>query len=171
MKRNMAKLPVVIAIAIAAPAWGSDQNISATLTMTGFKNPDVLVAFISTDLTDQVRKCTAKTGSSCTAQNGYGSPPKNISNVLCLPNTLSYIITESCQQLLAKGATQDCKGNGLASYCTRYLTNSINVAPGCKWRTKDNKDPVTWSWVLTLRGQGPAVDLDCSNKNYQDPQK
>ena len=73
------------AAALAAPARAADQTIKANLSLSGFKTGAISVGFKAGDFFDGSHFCNAGTGSSCTAQNGYGSPPTNVGNVLCMP--------------------------------------------------------------------------------------
>ena len=159
---------VTLLLAVAGPAGAADQVIKANVTLTGFNSSNIEVAFTTTDVFDGVHSCKAGSGSSCTAQNGYGSPPKNVGNVLCIPNNLTYAISASCQQLLSQGASQNCNKNNLKSYCNSSSTATI--APACNWRTNNNKNPVNWNWTLTLQAQGCVINVDCSQSNYQGPQ-
>lgn len=156
-------------LAVTGLAQAADQTVKASVTLNGFNNSNILVGFKSTDVFDGVHSCKPGSGPSCTTQNGYGSPPKNISNFLCIPNSLTYQITSSCQTLLAQGQSQSCHGNSLDNYCSAVVTNSSEVAPSCNWRTNDNTSTVTWSWTLTY--QGGVVTVDCSNGNYQGPEQ
>jgi hypothetical protein len=159
---------VALTLVFADPVHAADQIIKANLTLSGFNSSTIVTAFTTTDVFDSVHSCNAGSGSSCTAQNGYGSPPKNVGNVLCIPNNLTYAITASCQQLLSQGASQNCNKNNLKSYCNSSLAT---VAPACNWRTNDNRNEVNWNWRLTLQGQGCVINVDCSQSNYQGPQK
>jgi hypothetical protein len=168
MNRTFKALVLIASAAVMAePARAADQVIKANLTLNGFNSSSIIVGFTSTDVFDSRHSCNAGSGPSCTAQNGYGSPPKNIGNVLCIPNNLTYAISASCQQLLSQGASQSCQGNNMKSYCG---SNAATVAPACNWRTNANKNTVNWNWVLTLQGQGCVITVDCSNSNYQGPQ-
>jgi hypothetical protein len=158
---------VTLLLAAAGAARAADQTIKANLTLTGFNSSTIVTAFTTTDVFDSTHSCNAGSGSSCTAQNGYGSPPKNVGNVLCIPNNLTYAITASCQQLLSQGASQNCTKNNLKSYCNSGLAT---VAPACNWRTNDNRNEVNWNWRLTLQGQGCVISVDCSQSNYRGPQ-
>lgn len=157
---------VTLLLAAAGPVRAADQNIKANLTLTGFNSSTIVTAFTTTDVFDSTHSCNAGSGSNCTAQNGYGSPPKNVGNVLCIPNNLTYAITATCQQLLSQGASQGCDKNNLKSYCNSGLAT---VAPACNWRTNNNKNDVNWNWKLTLQGQGCVISIDCSQSNYQGP--
>ena len=167
MRKIVFSALVMIAAGMAGMAHAADQNIKANLTLSGFNSSSITAAFSSTDVFDSIHSCNAGSGSTCTAQNGYGTQPKNIGNVLCIPNNLTYAITASCQQLLAQGASQECHGNSQKSYCG---SGFATVAPACNWRTNDNTNTVNWNWVLTLQGQGCVISVDCSNSNYQGPQ-
>lgn len=150
-------------------AQAADQTVKASVTLNGFNNSNILVGFKSTDVFDAVHTCKPGSSPSCTTQNGYGSPPKNISNFLCIPNSLTYQITSSCQSLLSQGVSQGCNSNNEANYCSIAVSNSSEVAPSCNWRTNNNTSTVTWNWTLTY--QGGVVTVDCSNGNYQGPEQ
>ena len=137
---------IVAAAVIAGPAAAADQTIRTHLTLSDFNNSSIKVAFKTTDAFDSVRTCNAGSGSSCSAQNGYGSPPKNVGNVLCIPDQLLFAITASCQQILSQGAGK-CEKNNLSSWCP--ASGFATVAPACNWRTNDNKNAVSWSSSLT----------------------
>jgi len=170
MKTTAVKLLLAIAAAaaLAAPARAADQTIKANLTLSGFKTSGITVGFKTTDIFDSSHFCNAGTGSSCSAQNGYGSPPKNVGNVLCMPNNLAYTISATCQQLLAQGATSGCHSNNMKSACA---SGSVAIAPACNWRTNDNTTTVNWNWNLSAQGGGCVITVSCSNSNYQGPQK
>jgi hypothetical protein len=159
-------LMVVTLLALAGPAQAADQIIKSNLTLTGFNSSTIVAAFTTTDVFDGTHSCTTGSGSSCTAQNGYGSPPKNVGNVLCIPNNLTYAITASCQQVLSQGASGNCDKNNLRSYCKPGLAT---VAPACLWRTNNNRNEVNWNWKLSLQAQGCVISVDCSQSNYQGP--
>ena len=58
--------------------------------------------------------------------------------------------------------------NGTAQFCE--AKSPVAVIPACDWRTNNNKDPVTWTWMLTWQQVGSVVVVDCTNNNYQGPQ-
>jgi hypothetical protein len=156
---------IVAAAALAAPARAADQTIKANLSLSGFKTGAISVAFETGDLFDFSHSCDAGTGSSCTAQNSYGSPPKNVGNVLCMPNNLAYTISSACQQILAQGATSGCKSNILKSACP---SSSVAIAPACNWVSSDSTNTVVnWNWNLSAQGGGCVITVNCSTSNYQ----
>jgi hypothetical protein len=142
-------------------ASADDQTIQAVLSMSGINNSNIRAAFKTTDGFDAVHSCSPGSTSGCTASNGYGSPPKNVGNILCMPSNLAYAISSSCQSLLASGASQDCKGNPISNYCG----GNASVASSCAWRTNNNKNTTTWNWNLSFANG--VVNVDCSNSNYQ----
>ena len=145
----------------AAGASAADQTIQANLNLNGFNNSSIYTAFKTTDAFDAVHSCNPGSSSSCTAKNSYGSPPKNVGNILCLPNNLIYSITSGCQAILSSGEGQDCKGNPLKGYCG----GNANVTASCAWRTNNNTNTVNWNWNLNY--SGGAITVDCTNSNYQ----
>jgi hypothetical protein len=126
-------------LATASAASADDQTIQANLTLTGINNSNISTAFTTTDAFDAVHSCSAGSGSSCTASNGYGSPPKNVGNILCMPSNLVYSITSGCQAVLSSGASQNCKGNPVRGWCA----GNANVTASCAWRTNNNKHTVS----------------------------
>jgi len=156
----VAALAALVVSTVAASA--DDQTIQSNLTLTGFNNSGITAAFKTTDAFDSVHSCNPGSGSSCTAQNGYGSPPKNVGNILCLPSNLVYAISSGCQAILTSGEGQDCKGNPIKGYCG----GNSNVTASCAWRTNNNKTTVQWNWRLSYQSNG-AISVDCSNSNYQ----
>ncbi|MCW5606247.1 MAG: hypothetical protein KIT18_17030 [Burkholderiales bacterium] len=146
----------------AAGACADDQTIQSNLTLSGFNNSSITAAFKTTDVFDSIHSCSPGSSSSCTAQNSYGSPPKNVGNILCLPNNLVYSITSGCQAILTSGEGQDCKGNPIKGFCG----GNANVTASCAWRTNNNKNTVQWNWRLSY-GTNGAITVDCSNSNYQ----
>jgi len=161
----MRLLSMLFAAAAAAllstAASASDQTIQAKLTLTGINNSNISAAFTTTDAFDTVHSCSAGSGSSCTASNKYGSPPKNVGNILCMPSNLAYSITNACQTLLTSGSGQDCKGNPIRGYCG----SNANVTASCAWRTNNNTNTTAWNWNLSFANG--LVTVDCSNSNYQ----
>ena len=157
------------AAALAAPARAADQTIRANLSLSGFKTSAISVAFETGDFFDLEHRCNAGAGSSCTAQNGYGSPPKNVGNVLCLPNNLAYTISSACQQILAQGATSGCKSNRMKSDCP---SGSVAIAPACNWVTNSSTNTVVnWNWNLSAQGGGCVITVNCSYSNYVGQEK
>jgi opacity protein-like surface antigen len=142
-------------------ASADDQTIQSNLTLSGFNNSNIMTAFKTTDAFDAVHSCTTGSSSNCTAQNGYGSPPKNVGNILCMPSNLVYAITSGCQAILSSGSSQGCKGNPIQGLCG----GNANVTAACAWRTNNNKSTTTWNWNLSY--SGGVVNVDCSNSNYQ----
>lgn len=171
MRNNTLKSILFLAAlaAVTGLAQAADQTVKANVTLNGFNNSNIVVGFKSTDAFDGVHTCKPGSSSSCTAQNGYGSPPKNIGNFLCIPNSVAYQISSSCQSLLSQGTSQNCHGNSESNYCAVAVSNSSEVAPACNWRTNNNTSTVTWNWTLTY--QGGIVTVDCSNSNYQGPEQ
>ncbi len=159
--RLLLALCTVTLLSGAPAASANDQTIQTVLTLSGINNSNIRAAFKTTDAFDSVHSCSAGSGSSCTASNGYGSPPKNVGNILCLPSNLTYSITNSCQSLLASGASQDCKGNPISNYCG----GDSSAAASCAWRTNNNKSLTSWNWNLSF--SNGIVSVDCSNSNYQ----
>ena len=171
METTVARFLMVIAAAaaLAAPARAADQTIKANLSLSGFKTGAISVGFTTTDIFDGSHSCNAGTGSSCTAQNGYGSPPKNVGNVLCMPNNLAYTISTACQQTLAQGATSGCKSNNMKSACP---SGSVAIAPACNWVTNNfTNTVVNWNWNLSAQGGGCVITVNCSSSNYVGQQK
>lgn len=171
MRSNALKSIVFLAalLAVTGLAQAADQTVKATVTLSGFNNSNIVAGFKSTDIFDNVHTCKPGSSSSCTAQNGYDSPPKNIGNFLCIPNSVTYQIASSCQSLLTQGVSNGCHDNVEDSYCAVAVANSSQVSPSCNWRTNDNTNTVTWSWTLTYQ-QG-IVTVSCSNGNYQGPEQ
>jgi hypothetical protein len=167
MRHNALKSIVFVTalVTFTGLAQAADQTVKANVTLNGFNNSNIVVGFKSTDAFDGVHTCKPGSGSSCTAQNGYGSPPKNIGNFLCIPNSMTYQISSSCQSLLSQGTSQDCHSNSESNYCAVAVSNSSQVSPSCNWRTNNNTNTVNWNWTLTY--QGGVVTVDCSNSNYQ----
>lgn len=151
---------VALAVALAGPVFADDQTIQATVNLSGFNNSGISTAFTTTDAFDGVHSCSTGSGTTCSTSNGYGSPPKNVGNTLCLPSNLVYSITSGCQAILTAGANQDCKGNPIRGYCSQ-----ANVTPSCAWRTNNNKNKVQWTWNLSFANG--LITVDCTNSNYQ----
>ena len=171
METTVARFLMVIAgaAALAAPARAADQTIKANLSLSGFKTSAISVGFTTTDIFDGRHFCNAGTGSSCTAQNSYGSPPKNVGNVLCMPNNLAYTIGLTCQQTLALGATSGCKSNNMKSHCP---SGSVAIAPACNWVTNSSTNTVVnWNWNLSAQGGGCVITVNCSYSNYVGQEK
>ena len=160
---------VAVSLAAAGPAQADDQIVTVNLTLNGFNNNKIIAGFTSTDVFDPITSCNAGSSSGCSANHSYGSPPKNIANFLCIPNGVTYAISQSCQSLLSLGVSTGCHSNSLSTYCDATYS-SPQVSPACNWRTNDNKSPVNWNWSLTLQNGG-VVAVDCSLSNYQGPEQ
>jgi len=157
---------LIVACAVASwapvsPAAADDQTIQAVLTLNGFNNSNISTAFKTTDVFDAVHSCSAGSTGGCTASNSYGSPPKNVGNILCLPSNLIYTVTSGCQAILTAGSTQNCKGNPIQGWCG----SNANVTASCAWRTNNNKNTTPWNWTLNFANG--IITVDCSNSNYQ----
>jgi hypothetical protein len=97
----------------------------------------------------------------CTATNSYGSIPKNIGNMLCLPSGVSYSISSSCQSLIDSGKSNSCQKNSASGRC-----GGNAIYPVCNYRTVDNTSvKPTWTWSLGI--SNGVVQVNCSQSNYQ----
>ncbi len=161
MRFHSVLLAAAAAAVVSTAASANNQTIQAKLNLTGINNSNISTAFTTTDVFDTVHSCSAGSGSSCTASNNYGSPPKNVGNILCMPSNLAYSITSGCQAILSSGSSQDCKGNPIRGYCG----SNSNVTASCAWRTNNNSNTTAWNWNLSFANG--LVTVDCSNSNYQ----
>src|SRR5215813_3892774 len=117
-KAILISLLTVAALTSAVGTARAGQTVETNLTLAGFNNSGIMALFLSTDVTDSIHDCHAYTGSTCTAQHSYISPPKNIGNALCLPSGSSYTITENCSTLLNQGRGA-CHRNRLNGTCPK----------------------------------------------------
>ena len=162
--REMRKVgPMVLGLFLLAAgvAHAGSQNICANLSLSNFNNSSIIAGYRVTDIGAAFHQCSPGSSNSCSACAGAKSYPKNVGNYLCLPSTLLYSISSSCQSLLSSGSGNCKKNNTQGAVCKGQSV----VMPACNWRTNDNENQTTWSWSLSLSGS--TVVVDCSQSNYQ----
>lgn len=160
-------LALGLCLLLAGVAQASDQSICSNLSLSGFNSSSLKTGFTTTDVFDGDHTCSPGNGSSCSACNGYGSPPKNTGFILCIPDAMTYQITSSCQNLLSQGSGDGCSDNTISkAVCS---STSAVVRPSCNWRSHDNKNNTGWNW--TVKYSSGIYTVDCSNYNFQGPEQ
>jgi hypothetical protein len=166
---------IVIAVAFAAvygPAAAQQTTqASAQQTVLGsYDGPysDVMVEIRTSDKGALPHTCTTDgTGTGCTVADPQTSIPKNIGNMLCIPNGIDFKLDEACASLLSSGKGA-CQTNSTYSSaaCTQPSKNYQIVMPACNWATSSNAaTPAQWSWKLSNTSSGAVVT--CSYSGYQ----
>ena len=160
------RLAVVAVFGMFLVAAGSlkaeDQSICTNLTLNSFSD-NIRAGYRVTDVGAAVHECMAASSNPCNVCAGAKSYPKNVGNYLCIPNDLSYTITENCKNLLNSGAPVCTKNNVSTAECGPFM---VLIEPVCTWRTSENST-VAWNWTLTWSNSSASVD--CSYVNYQGP--
>jgi hypothetical protein len=162
------RLAVVAVFGMFLLAVGSlqadDQTICTNLTLNSFSNSIIRAGYRVTDVGANWHECTTTQSSNhCNVCAGAKSYPKNVGNYLCIPNELSYSITQNCKDLLNSGAPVCSKNNVSGTICGPF---EVAVEPVCNWRTNENST-VAWNWNLTWSDS--SVSVDCSIVGYQGP--
>ena len=155
------QMAIFVMVLLSQSAIAEDQQVSATVQLQGFTNSNISTGIRSTDVIAPYHSCQTGDKSGCTVTEGYSSIPKNIGNVLCLPESMNAKITSACDSLLRAGEDEGCKKNEAVSFC-----GGNRIYPVCSYRTKDDKSvSANWTWVLTP-GTG-VVNVDCKQTGYQ----
>ncbi|WP_407050515.1 hypothetical protein [Methyloraptor flagellatus] len=143
------------------------QETYITLTETGFSNKSVKAAIQTTDFLADPTVCTTTNSNPCKNSEKQTSSPKNMGQVICIPNTMSVTLTSACQSLLLTGSGNNCTANPLANYCS---SSTRGYASSCAWRTSTDKtQSATTNWTVTLNADGSGYSVDCSQSGYAYP--
>src|SRR3984893_3236792 len=113
---KMTAVSVVVLALLGTPASADDLTVQSAVTIDGFNSTTVTTGFTSTDAFDSIHSCTTTNGVSCTTQNGYDHPPKNIHEFLCIPSSMAYLLTTTCSTLVNRNDGNDCHGNSPGAY-------------------------------------------------------
>ena len=136
------------------------------MSLNGFSNNNIQTGLRTSDIGAAFHSCTTGNGTNCTVSDQQSSIPKNIGNIVCLPSTVTYLVTSTCQNLLNQGSSSGCQKNSAPTNCGLSSTNSVR--PTCNWRTQDNKSvTASWNWTLTWDGANNRVNVDCAETGYQ----
>ncbi|MCK7613800.1 hypothetical protein [Roseibium sediminicola] len=124
-------------------------------------NNSTAIALRTSDIGAGYHHCSPDISYGCTVDDDQRSIPKNIGNILCLPSSTFFTVTDSCMSLLNSGSSQDCQKNSAKGFC------SNGVAPTCNYRTSADADTkAQWNWVVNYTGTD-AVSVDCNENGYQ----
>jgi hypothetical protein len=154
--------------ALSGPAKAEDQIVTATVS--GATVGDIIVTIKTSDAGAATHSCTTSGTSGCTVTDEETSIPKNMANMLCLPQSMGgYTIDSACRSLLLQGSS-DCQNNYADPICDQkdypYNTTYSYVAPLCNFRTSTTPSvSANWSWVLERNQAG--VTVKCSQTGYQ----
>ena len=151
-------------LASATAALAAEQTVTASVS--GIDNSGIMVQIRTSDIGAAAHYCTTGgTGGGCTVSDQQSSIPKNIGNMLCLPQSLGgYTITAACNTLLTAGSGS-CQGNSASANCGQSSSTYANVAPKCNYRTSSTASTsANWSWKII--GSGGSITIDCAQSGY-----
>lgn len=148
-----------LALLVGAPAFADGVTVVSSVTATGFYG-NVSTAFRSDTLTNPVYSCYTDGMNSCATSHTYNSKEKNLSVGLCLPSPGTYILTQSCQDLLNKTGNGECDVNK-DSVCS---VDAKTITPVSYWTT-ERGGTATWTWTVDY--VNGAYNIDCSVVGFQ----
>jgi len=157
---KMAAVSVFVLALLGTQASADDLTVQSSVTIDGFNSTTITTGFTSTDAFDSIHSCETTNGVSCTTQNGYDHPPKNIHEFLCIPSSMAYLLTTTCSTLVNRNDGNDCHGNSSGNYCL----GSQGVGPICQWRT-NSSGTAAWNWTISYRS-GTPYSIDCNVSGY-----
>ena len=157
---------IVFGLATMMPggAFANSQTVNASVS--GIDNSGIKVQIRTSDIGASAHYCTTGgSGGGCTVTDQQSSIPKNIGNMLCMPQSLGgYTISAACNSLLTAGSGS-CQGNSATSNCGQSTSSYSYVAPKCNYRTSSNASTsANWSWTIT--SSGGSMTIDCSQSGY-----
>lgn len=163
-RRLLLALCAAALVVNATAALAADQTVNATVS--GIDNSGIKVQIRTSDIGATPHYCTTGgSGGGCTVTDQQSSIPKNIGNMLCLPQSLGgYTITAGCNSLLSADSGS-CQGNSATSNCGQSTSSYSYVAPKCNYRTSSSAGTsANWNWTIT--SSGGSLTIDCSQSGY-----
>jgi hypothetical protein len=162
--------------ASAQASASSKPTIQVVVSVINNTSAKAKGVFQSTDAGDLGTNCSVNANPTglpnigCTSNvKTYTNPPKNIKNLLCIQQKMSWGLTPACGALMAN--QNDCKRNNIfTSLCGAGF--AVNVVPYCIYRTQNSTStPVNWTWTLSwLSGtNNTVISVDCTISGYQGP--
>lgn len=152
-------------LALPGGALAASQTVNGSVS--GIDNSGIYVQIRTSDFGATPHYCeTGPSGGGCTVSDQQSSIPKNIGNMLCVPQSLgTYTLTAACTTLLQAGQSS-CQKNSAVTRCGQSSSTYSYVAPTCNYRTdSDASVSANWSWTISNTGGGTVID--CSQSGYQ----
>lgn len=164
--RSMLWAAAVLAMAAAMPAGAFADSQTVNASVSGIDNSGIKVQIRTSDIGATAHYCTTGgSGGGCTVTDQQSSIPKNIGNMLCLPQSLGgYTISAGCNSLLTAGSGS-CQGNSATSNCGQSTSSYSYVAPKCNYRTSSSAS-TSANWYWTITSSGGTLTIDCSQSGY-----
>lgn len=163
----MRVLWLTCALVLAAPclpAGADDQSVQASVS--GDVVSGIIVQIRTSDFGAASHTCTTGDGIGCTVTDPQSAVPKNIGNLLSIPQSIGgYTIDGACKTLLQE--TSGCQKNSALPPST--VTTSY-VAPVCNYTTSATASTSAY-WYWTVQRSNSGVMIKCTKDGYGDASK